>query len=263
MQDNNEVKAYIEAHSEKFVLAPWCSPRSLNLSASQLKELLKTVEAQLPPHLVAIKKLRISLQASSENTDSESQCASVQIYTLHSELALISFEATLSAENIAVKIHDTRPLAVIRKLSLQGHNKPTILIVDDDPPVRMTLNRWINKEYPHYEILCARSAEEGIKLYQANFHCCCIFMDIQMPEMDGFEVSKRIREFDNRNELKSCPIIFISADEPNPKMADFENTTFCAKPLKQDVCIHTLKEIIDAQKLIQDVEEPLSNLNIK
>ena len=39
-----------------------------------------------------------------------------------------------------------------------------------------------------------------------------VFMDCQMPEMDGFEATKRIREFENENEKKSVPIVALTAD---------------------------------------------------
>ena len=81
-------------------------------------------------------------------------------------------------------------------------NKPTILIVEDDAPVR---NLMVNTLRTHdYKYLTAHRGEEAL-LLAASHNPDVVFLDLGLPDMDGMEVIRRIRSWSN------MPIIVISA----------------------------------------------------
>lgn len=80
-----------------------------------------------------------------------------------------------------------------------------ILIIEDEVPVRTGIKDLL--ELKSYKVFEAESGAEGIKLAKEN-QPDLIICDIKMPEMDGYEVLKRI----NKDEtLASVPFIFLTA----------------------------------------------------
>ncbi len=76
-----------------------------------------------------------------------------------------------------------------------------ILIVDDEPDVVSLLKDYF--EISGYEIIIAYNGAEAVSKIQRKPDL--ILLDINMPEMDGIEVCKKIRDY------VSCPILFLTA----------------------------------------------------
>jgi len=81
-----------------------------------------------------------------------------------------------------------------------------ILLVDDREDNLFSIETILEKD--NYTIVKARSGREALKvlLHQQDFSL--ILMDVQMPELNGFETATIIYE---RDKLKNIPIIFITA----------------------------------------------------
>lgn len=76
-----------------------------------------------------------------------------------------------------------------------------ILVVDDEADIRKLL-----KEYLEMEGYLVYTAENGSKAME-NIKCQpdLILLDVNMPDMDGYEVCEKIRDYIN------CPILFLTA----------------------------------------------------
>ena len=92
-----------------------------------------------------------------------------------------------------------------------AHAKPSILVVDDTPDNIDVLKEALKKDY------IVRPALDGataLKIASANPRPDLILLDIMMPEMDGYEVMRRLQADGNTREI---PVIFVTA------AADFES----------------------------------------
>jgi len=83
-----------------------------------------------------------------------------------------------------------------------------ILVIDDDKLVLMTLKRLLSRE--GYKIITALSGKGALRRIEEDGFDLVI-SDIKMPQMDGVETVKIIREYLARNGKKPVPEIFITA----------------------------------------------------
>ena len=76
-----------------------------------------------------------------------------------------------------------------------------ILIIDDDAELLKMLKKYL--EIKRYEIITAENGLEGLN--KIKLQPDIILLDVNMPNMDGIEVCRRVRD------KVSCPIIFLTA----------------------------------------------------
>jgi DNA-binding response OmpR family regulator len=77
-----------------------------------------------------------------------------------------------------------------------------ILVIDDEETTVQLISILLERR--GYEVIKAYRAEDGLrKAYRS--HPDLVLLDIMMPEMDGWEVCRRLRE------LSDVPIIFLTA----------------------------------------------------
>ena len=90
-----------------------------------------------------------------------------------------------------------------------------VLVIDDDELARLEIARCVEQQ-GHMTTL-AEHGGQGLELLRSR-HFDLVLLDLVMPEVDGFEVLRQMKE---DAELRSVPVIVITAvDEP-------ENTAKC------------------------------------
>ncbi|WGV23901.1 response regulator [Halotia branconii] len=82
----------------------------------------------------------------------------------------------------------------------------TILIVDDDLRNIFALTSFL--ESYQMQVLFAENGRDGIEMLQANPETNIVLMDIMMPEMDGYQTTRAIRQ---QQEFRTLPIIALTA----------------------------------------------------
>ncbi|MCL2084602.1 MAG: ATP-binding protein [Oscillospiraceae bacterium] len=99
------------------------------------------------------------------------------------------------------------------------------------------------------EIDCAENGVEAVEKFANNCECYdLIFMDIQMPEMDGYEATRRIRALDTVNS-KGIPIIALSANMFSESIEESIRSGMNAhigKPLDFDEVLSVLRKFLSA-----------------
>lgn len=136
----------------------------------------------------------------------------------------------------------------------------SILLVDDEPDILQLLKDYF--EIQGYFVMLAHNGREAIE--KASNAPDIILLDINMPEMDGLEVCKRLRMH------VSCPILFLTAkvteqDRVNGLMIggdDYIIKPFSIDELGARVTAHLRRESRIAKKeAVKFIEELTLNFN--
>jgi len=117
---------------------------------------------------------------------------------------------------------------------------PKILIVDDDPDIIEILR--YNLSLAGYELKAASNGKEAIKKAKI-FIPEIILLDVMMPEMDGIEACRLIREIPS---LKNSRIIFLSArNEDYTQLSAFDAGAddYISKPVKPKILLKKISSI--------------------
>lgn len=88
---------------------------------------------------------------------------------------------------------------------MESPAKIPILIVDDNPENLLVMEAVLRN--PQYEIIQAKSGQEALEVISSS-ELAVILLDIQMPDMDGYEVARRVKDY---FKIKRPPIIFVTA----------------------------------------------------
>jgi len=130
-----------------------------------------------------------------------------------------------------------------------------ILVVDDEPDILDFIEYNLKKE--GYSVNTARNGVEAIKVAKSD-PPHLILLDVMMPEMDGIEACREIR---NNSSFDNTLIAFLTArNEDFTQIAGFEvgADDYITKPIKPRVLISRIRALL--RRYRSEAEEP--NLNI-
>ncbi len=132
-----------------------------------------------------------------------------------------------------------------------------ILIVEDDADSRTYLERALESQ--GYSVESAVNGVQGLKLAE-QAPPDLIISDIMMPEMDGFELCRRVKT-DER--LRNIPFIFYSATYVEPKdeklAMSLGASRFLIKPMEPDDFFRAIQPVID-EHCARSLKVPLQPL---
>ena len=131
---------------------------------------------------------------------------------------------------------------------------PRILLVDDDLKNSMLLKRFIEAE--GYEVIYAENGRACLEMYR-EFRPDLILLDINMPELDGFEMAGIIRKTDRR------VIIFFLTDRTDKvdRLHGFslKGNDYIPKPFYPEELIARIQERFASVTVDQDKEYRLGS----
>ncbi len=130
--------------------------------------------------------------------------------------------------------------------------KPKILIVDDRPENLLALERILTDI--NVDFVRAESGNEALaKTLSTDF--ALVLMDVQMPDMDGFETVELLRQ---QEKTRYLPIIFVSAiyNEEIHLIRGVETgaVDFIVKPIVPQILIGKIKIILELHNQKQELE---------
>ena len=115
-----------------------------------------------------------------------------------------------------------------------------VLIVDDNHNNLFTLRTLIEK-YTDVSVIDADSGEKAVKIAVAENDIDLIILDVQMPEMDGFQTASMLKV---RKKTQDIPVIFLTAayktDEFQQKGYDMGAADYLLKPIDDNLLLNKL-----------------------
>lgn len=144
-----------------------------------------------------------------------------------------------------------------------GIERPRLLIVDDRPENLYVLEKLLSRL--DVAVKKALSGYEALN-YALEYEFCAAIVDIQMPEMDGYELVELLRSNVNTANL---PVIFVSAiysDEYHHRKA-YESgaVDFLSKPFIPEILLSKIQIFIDLyqqRKALERLNAELKQANI-
>jgi two-component system alkaline phosphatase synthesis response regulator PhoP len=140
-----------------------------------------------------------------------------------------------------------------------GKEKVKILIVDDEQDIIDFISYNLKKE--GYSTIFAVNGKDAIK--KAKVHLPdLILMDIMMPELDGIQACREIKEI---KKLKNTPVVFLTArNEEYTELAGFNAGAddFITKPLKPRILTSRIKAILKRNEPKEEISELLKFNNL-
>lgn len=122
-----------------------------------------------------------------------------------------------------------------------------ILVVDDDSNIRMFLQAVL--ENAGYGVLTATNGKHALDVMDRE-HIDLVVLDVMMPEMDGYEFTKTLREADN-----NLPILMVSAKQlPQDKHKGFIVGTddYITKPIDDEEMLYRIKALLRRAKIANE-----------
>lgn len=133
-----------------------------------------------------------------------------------------------------------------------------LLIIDDERGIRNTLREILADE--GHEVDVAENGKQGLEMAQAKAYDL-IFSDIKMPEMDGMEVLKALKEPTPDPSLEGredCPVVMISGHgdiETAVQALKMGAYDFLLKPLDLNRILITTKNALESKSLRQETKQ--------
>lgn len=136
---------------------------------------------------------------------------------------------------------------------------PTILIVDDRPENLYALEKLLQKLEVH--VLQATSGARALELTLKHEFCLAI-VDVQMPEMDGYELVELLR---SNESTATLPVIFVSAiysdDYHHRRGYEAGAVDFLSKPFAPEILLSKVKIFIDLYNQRHSLQTLVQQLN--
>lgn len=129
-----------------------------------------------------------------------------------------------------------------------------IAICDDEKPIRDYIEKCVREVKPDAEVV---QYPDAGGMVSKSFHADILFLDIQMPGMDGMQAARILRTMGNKTIL-----VFVTAVEEYVFQAfDVGAVQYIVKPFDRTKLINTVKKAIELAKEKSSIEAALSEMN--
>jgi putative two-component system response regulator len=116
-----------------------------------------------------------------------------------------------------------------------------ILAIDDMPEILMSIASILDE----YDVRIAKTAKAAFSIL-ANEQVSLILLDIEMPQMSGFEFIKKLYD---QSEYRHIPVLFVTANSDEETIARILQTGvkgYIVKPFTTDTVKEKVSAVLDA-----------------
>lgn len=124
---------------------------------------------------------------------------------------------------------------------------PLVMVVDDSLTVRKVTNRALSKR--GFEVLLAKDGQDAVEqLQRADRLPDVMLVDIEMPRMDGFELTSRVRSTVRFAEIPIIMITSRTGDKHRNRAMNLGVNRYLGKPYQEDVLVETINELLSQKE---------------
>lgn len=157
------------------------------------------------------------------------------------------------AENPAPVITQAEVDAELGTIGSEGigidESKPLLLVIDDNADIRRMLGELMKDDY---NLIFAPNGKDGIAL-AARYVPDLIICDVMMPDIDGLETCRRIKEEISTSHIPVLMLTACSLDEQRVEGYDSGADGYVSKPFNIDVLMARCRNLIANRRRIKDL----------
>ncbi len=138
--------------------------------------------------------------------------------------------------------------------------KKSILVVDDDIALLKMAEALLKEQY---FVSLAKSGNQAVQFLRKGAPPDLILLDIDMPDMDGYETIKKLRQIENAEDI---PIIFLTGlMEAESELRGFKEgaADYITKPFNQEILLARLElHLKNGEQRMRILQQTLQNAGI-
>lgn len=116
-----------------------------------------------------------------------------------------------------------------------------ILVVDDSVTIRSVTQNFL--EHHHYQVMTAKDGVDALKKLKTDIPDL-ILLDVEMPNMNGFELAEILKNDPNLNTIPIIMITFRSAEDYKKRAYNLGVKHFIAKPFEEADLLSVINELL-------------------
>ena len=253
------VKAHKQGHGYDLLFIDWKMPIEDGLSlASKIKHYSQKQQSSTPPTIIMVTAaLHAEITASQNFSDDYSVL--LKPVTISGLMELLQQKNMMDSVSTTISPAETDSIELLKQ-TLKINSPPHILVVEDNSDIQSLLEEIF--DYLGVKISIANNGQEGIIATEKDSYDL-IFMDIQMPVMDGITATKQIRTSYNSIEL---PIIALSAasyQSDIEKCLEAGMNAHLNKPINVNKLANTILQFWQTRKSLEKTDDILLALDNK
>ncbi|WP_299410376.1 response regulator transcription factor [Acaryochloris sp. IP29b_bin.148] len=124
----------------------------------------------------------------------------------------------------------------------------TLLIVDDEPGIRLAVTDYL--EAAGYVVLAAATGQQAWQMVQ-QYRPHLLVTDIRMPQMDGYELVRRVRQ---QPAFRLLPVIYLTEySDTQQRIRGYQTgcDAYLAKPFNLEELAAVVRNLLDRAQIIQ------------
>ena len=135
-----------------------------------------------------------------------------------------------------------QPLEELEPLGMSGSRFADlkILVAEDDQVARLLLKTILHENVD--KIIYAKNGAEAVEAIRKNQDIDLVLMDIKMPEIDGYEATRQIREFNTEVGIIAQTAFAMASDKDKILKSGFNG--YVSKPIKKDELFRAIKKVL-------------------
>lgn len=123
------------------------------------------------------------------------------------------------------------------------HPEKKILIVDDDPDLLYFLEGVLRDNRENFEVRASINGIDAL-LEIGRWHPDIILLDLFMPEVDGFEVCKRLKNDPETSDIRVIAITGLFSQENKKRIIELGAEDVIVKPIKPELLLKKIDNVL-------------------